>query len=133
MIDANLWLNRGNQRASVRRLLEEQVQYADVLVVNKIDTVTADALEEIIETVRVSPGLFLFQHAFGEPVYSRCVMNRPYQPVLVLSGDELDHETIKKWLIANQIIVITEIKGALTKHKYEMWSLIIDEVLLTGI
>lgn len=180
VIDVKQWQDRQAMKASVKKLLEEQVKYADVLILNKMDTIVETDLESVCETIRTfnstafvlpathakidpsvlissehleigqhqqpeshvhhhlhlrtftevleepldrilfqewlktlpgriyrgkgfihlteSPGIFLFQYAYGEPMFIRYRIDRPYEPVLVLIGEDLDHERMKREL-----------------------------------
>jgi G3E family GTPase len=184
VVDAKQWQERSNTKNSVKKLLEEQVKYADVLVLNKIDTLPADNLEFVCQDIQgvnssalllpvrhaavdpsllistqhkgtahddhtkshvhhhlhlrtftqelkeplnriafekwlksvpgrvfrgkgfvhltESPGIFLFQYAYGEPMFTRYQIDRPYQPILVLIGEDLDHERMTEELLQLQ-------------------------------
>ncbi len=180
VIDVKQWQDRQKMKASVKKLLEEQAKYADVLILNKMDSLVETDLQSLCENIRTfnltalllpatnadidpsvlissehqgkgkhqqpeshvhhhlhlrtftevleepldriafqewlkslpgriyrgkgfvhlteSPGIFLFQYAYGEPMFIRYRIDRPYQPVLVLIGEDLDHERMKREL-----------------------------------
>lgn len=187
VVDAKLWHNRSEMKPRLNKLIEEQAKYADVVVLNKIDTVVEDDFEQTSVSIREfnpgglllpvtnaaidpllvlstkhnqsiftehteshvdrhlhlrtftqqlfrpldrivfekwlktlpgrvfrgkgfvqlneAPGVFMFQYAYGEPMFTRCSLNKSYQPVIVLIGDELDHERIREQLLELQYIV----------------------------
>lgn len=49
VVDAKQWQERNALKPKVRKLIEEQVKFADVVLLNKIDKVDADDLESIRE------------------------------------------------------------------------------------
>jgi G3E family GTPase len=188
VVDVKEWKERGTTKVLVRKLLEEQVKYGDVVLLNKKDKLNEYELEQVRQEIVVrnpkglilstshakisphlllnstkqdiqsnshdahhtenhsgahvhhhlhlrtftqklekpldriafekwlkslpghvfrgkgflhlteTPGLFLFQYAYGEPMFTRFNIEKPYEPVLVLIGDEMDHEKMREEL-----------------------------------
>ncbi|MDY7220860.1 GTP-binding protein [Halalkalibacterium halodurans] len=48
--------------------------------------------------LKESPGLFLFNYAYGDPMFERHRTDQAYAPVLVFIGDDLDHQAIEEGL-----------------------------------
>ncbi|WP_332630565.1 CobW family GTP-binding protein [Halalkalibacter flavus] len=48
--------------------------------------------------LKESPGLFLFNYAYGDPVFERYKMDKTYHPVLVFIGEDLDQVEIEQGL-----------------------------------
>jgi G3E family GTPase len=195
VVDVKQWRERGTTKIPVRKLLEEQVKYGDIVLLNKIDRLNENEIEQVKKDIternpkglivatthadiqpellhehfeeqrkdrlckndpsdpshdsnddhsgahvhhhlhlrtftqkldrpldRIAfekwlktlpsriyrgkgfvqltetPGLFLFQYAYGEPMFTRFNIEKPYEPVLVLIGDEMDHEKMREEL-----------------------------------
>ncbi|WP_164984933.1 GTP-binding protein [Ammoniphilus sp. CFH 90114] len=180
MVDAKQWSERATLKPKVTKLIEDQVKYADVLIINKIDKVdpsgwqgiekdvatlnpkayilptqyasvdpnflqgvshkgkTVDGytpahvqhslhlrtfsreLEGPVDRLRFeswmknlpgtiyrgkgflqlteSPGLFSYQFAYGESMFVPFQSERPIQPVIVIIGEDLEHERMEKEL-----------------------------------
>ncbi|MEW9669587.1 GTP-binding protein [Ammoniphilus sp. 3BR4] len=179
VVDAKQWEERESLKPKVRKLIEEQAKYADVLILNKADKVNLTDLQSIQDSlVRLnpkgmlvttqyssiefglleqiqhdggathhtaahvhhhlhlrtfaqklegpldrlrferwikglpgtiyrgkgfiqtteSPDLFLYQFAYGESMFVPLRPERPIQPVLVIIGEDLHHEKMKKEL-----------------------------------
>lgn len=178
VVDGTQWHDRHTMKASVRKLLEEQVKYTDVLLLNKMDLLVGTDVKSLCGNIRTfnsrallipttnaeidpsvlissvhqeidqhqqpkshvhhhlhlrtftemleepldriafqewlksipgriyrgkgflhlteTTGIFLFQYAYGEPMFVQYQVDKPYQPVLVLIGEDLNHEQMKR-------------------------------------
>ncbi|MCL7746562.1 CobW family GTP-binding protein [Halalkalibacter alkaliphilus] len=48
--------------------------------------------------LKETPGLFLFNYAYGEPVLERYALDKKYDPVLVFIGEDIDRVDLEKGL-----------------------------------
>jgi G3E family GTPase len=56
VVDSKRWLNRSNLSLHVRNLLEEQVKYANYILMNKVDSVSEEEIEHIeAEITAINP------------------------------------------------------------------------------
>ncbi|OLO42711.1 hypothetical protein BTR23_01505 [Alkalihalophilus pseudofirmus] len=179
VVNAKQWLeNRMSNK--LKKLLVEQVKYADMILVNKSDQIDEEELNEVVDTIKSTnhqaaistatfaklnpalyddfslqlkqhtvnegkeahvhhhlhlrtvsfsiekplnrfkflkwlenfdgrlyrvkgfihleetPGLFLFNYAYGMPMFERYSFDKKYEPVLVFIGEELNHDEIKE-------------------------------------
>ncbi|MFC0471963.1 CobW family GTP-binding protein [Halalkalibacter kiskunsagensis] len=53
--------------------------------------------------LKETPGLFLFNYAYGDPVFERYTFEKQYQPVLVFIGEGLDQSCIEQGLSKLQL------------------------------
>ncbi|MGO4889971.1 CobW family GTP-binding protein [Anaerobacillus sp. MEB173] len=52
--------------------------------------------------IKETPGIFLFNYAYGYPIFERCKPNKQYEPVLVFIGENLDGLEIESALLKLQ-------------------------------
>ncbi|WP_414044803.1 CobW family GTP-binding protein [Macrococcus equi] len=118
ILDCSRYLNRNQLSQTTRRLMEEQVQYAHIVILNKIDLISDDEKEQVIESVKaLNQKATLYETSF-------CKLDKD---ALNLLGDNItDHRHIHHGIQS----VVYEFGGPVDARRFVEWLRQLPESIL---
>ncbi|WP_414049351.1 CobW family GTP-binding protein [Macrococcus animalis] len=120
ILDCSRYLDRNQLSQTTQRLMEEQVKYAHIVILNKIDLITAAEKESIIESIKsINPKSKKIEttycaldtevlELYGERIHEHQVMNHGIQSLVYEFNGAIDARQFVNWLrqLSNDILRI---------------------------